>query len=113
VKKIVIISFLFLLSCSEPDNKPERLLSKEQMINILTDIHIAEAKANRSQLRSYDSIQVYYKSLEKDVFKKYGVDTTVYKQSYAYYLEHMEVMDEIYTAVVDTLNMREAFNRID
>lgn len=111
--KKLLISLLFLLSCGEPDNKPEGLLSKEQMVNLLTDIHIAEARANRSQLRSYDSIQVYYKALEKDVFKKHKTDSTVYKKSYAYYLEHMKELDDIYAAVVDSLSLRENLGRVE
>lgn len=111
--KKLLIPLLFLISCGEPDNQPKGLLSKEQMVNILTDIHIAEARANRSQLRSFDSIQVYYKVLENDVFKKHKVDSAAYKRSYQYYLEHMKEMDDIYTAVVDSLSLRENFGRIE
>jgi hypothetical protein len=112
VKKF-LIPLVLLYACAAAEEKPERLLSREQMVGILTDIHIAEAKANRTWLRSYDSLQLMYKAYENDVFKKHKTDSTVYRQSYKYYLEHMQEMDEIYTAVVDTLSLRESLGKID
>ena len=111
--KKILIPLILLFACAETEEKPERLLTKEQMVGILTDIHIAEAKANRTSLRSYDSLQIMYKAYENDVLKKHKTDSTTYRQSYKYYLEHMQEMDEIYTAVVDTLSLRENLGKID
>lgn len=77
------------------------------MINILIDIHMAEARAGSALLRTQDSTTVYYKSLEQDIFKKYKVDSTKYYSSYRYYMENIQLMDEIYAAVVDSLSSRE------
>jgi hypothetical protein len=112
VKKTLFI-LLLLSACVEPEKPPAYLLSKEQMINILTDIHIAEAKVNMMNLRSYDSMQVLYRKLEGDIFKKYQVDTAVYNKSYQYYLENTKEMDEIYAALVDSLTLRENLGKID
>ncbi len=111
--KRLIISFLLLSACANTEELPENLLSKEKMVGILIDIHIAEARANRIQLRSYDSTQAYYKKLEADVFSKHKVDTARYRMSYRYYMNHMKELDDIYTAVVDSLSLRENLGKLD
>lgn len=111
--KKLLIPIIFLLACGKAEDKPAGLLTKEQMINILTDIHITEAKVSRMSFRSYDSTQIVYKEFENDIFKKYKTDSVVYRQSYNYYLEHMAEMDEIYTAIVDTLTLRESLGKIE
>lgn len=102
-----------LAACVEPETPPARLISQDQMINILTDIHIAEAKVNHLNLRSYDSIQVVYRDYEMDIFRKYQVDTARYRESYQFYLEHPAYMDEIYAAVVDSLSLRENLGKVE
>jgi hypothetical protein len=112
VKKLII--FVLLLSaCIKEEKHPKQVLTKEQMVAVLVDIHIAEARANRVALRSYDSIQAYYKKLERDVFVKHKVDSASYRKSFTYYMDHMKHMDEIYAAVVDSLNVKEKVGTIE
>jgi hypothetical protein len=106
VKKI-IFCLLLLASCQSSPKTPPGILDQDSMINILIDIHVAEAKANSAGLRSPDSVQVYYKFLEKDVFSKHSTDSTRYYNSYRYYMENIKQMDQIYAAVVDSLSLRE------
>ncbi len=111
--KRLIILFLLLSACSNTEQPPQNLLSKPQMVDVLVDIHIAEAKANRIQLRSYDSTQAYYRKLEREVFETHKVDTAVYRRSYRYYMNHTKELDEIYTAVVDSLSLRESIGKLE
>ena len=106
MKKILFL-FLLLTACTESPKPPPGTLDKDRMINILIDIHIAEARAGGAALRSQDSSTVYYKVLEGDVFKKHGVDSTTYYRSYRYYMNNIKEMDQIYAAVVDSLSLRE------
>ena len=98
---------LLFTACAESPKPPPGTLDKDRMINILIDIHIAEAKAGGAALRSQDSSTVYYKVLESKVFKKHGVDSTKYYNSYRYYMHNIKEMDQIYAAVVDSLSLRE------
>jgi hypothetical protein len=109
----LILFFLLLTACIRDEKPPQHVLTKEQMIDILVDIHLAEAKANRISLRSYDSIQAYYKKLERDVYQKHQVDSVVYRKSFAYYMDHIKHMDEIYAAVVDSLNVKEKVGKLE
>ena len=105
--KKALFLLLLLTACAESPKPPPGTLSKDRMINILIDIHVAEARAGGASLRSQDSSTVYYKVLENQVFKKHGVDSTTYYNSYRYYMHNVKEMDQIYAAVVDSLSLRE------
>ncbi len=77
------------------------------------NVHIAEAKADRVSFRSPDSTQALYKAYESKIFKKYKVDSVVYRKSFEFYLENTDYLDEIYQAVVDSLSVREKLGQID
>ncbi len=81
------------------------------MVAILTEIHLTEAKAQQVGFRSGDSTQLYYKYLEKQLFKKFKTDSTHYHDSYRFYSQHVKLMNEIYSAVVDTLDARRLANQ--
>ncbi|CAN5849719.1 hypothetical protein BH24BAC1_BH24BAC1_00560 [soil metagenome] len=76
------------------------------MATILADLHLAEAQADY-QFSNRDTAQMAFNVLEKQIFAKHEVPDSVFKQSYDYYLLYLKEFDQIYAAVVDTLNLRE------
>ena len=72
------------------------------MSSILVDIQLAEGKVSSLPI-SFDSSQVLYSLLEKDIFSKHGVTDSVFIESMEYYLESAEKMDRIYGRVIDSL----------
>lgn len=76
------------------------------MVNVLVDIQLTEGMVSALPV-SYDSSQVLYSLLEKDVFDKHGVTDSVFTQSMLYYLEDAGKMDRIYARVIDSLVVRE------
>lgn len=76
------------------------------MVNVLVDIQLTEGVVSALPV-SYDSSQVLYSLLEKDVFDKHGVTDSVFTQSMLYYLEDAGKMDRIYARVIDSLVVRE------
>jgi len=72
------------------------------MASILVDIQLAEGKVSSLPI-SYDSSQVLYSLLEKDIFLKHEVTDSVFIESMEYYLESTEKMDRIYARVIDSL----------
>lgn len=106
---MVLLSGWLVVACTAPENKPpENLLSKSQMADILTEVHMAEARVTRLSLRSIDSSNIAYKKLEGDIFKKFGVDTATYRTSYIFYSSHPADMETIYQQVTNQLQ-----NKID
>lgn len=88
------------------DDKPDDLIPRAQMVDILTDIHIAEAKAGRLGIPSTDSSGVVYRRFERDIHRKYKIDTAVYHRSYRYYAAHPKELEAIYEDVVARLKAR-------
>ena len=102
---ILFVSFIFLLGCEE-NQEPEYLLSEDQMVSILIDIHITEGIASALPVK-YDSSQVLYKLLEKEVFLKHEVPDSVFTKSMLYYLQDPAIMDQLYARVVDSLSLKQ------
>ena len=75
------------------------------MVSFLIDLHLAEAKMNYAEVRQSDSTEILFRNYEKYLMNHHGFTDSVYLESYAYYLDHMELMDEIYKDVVDSLNV--------
>ncbi len=82
--KVFILALFF--GCSEEMNeKPDNLIPESKMAAIVTDIMVTEAKVSRLGFKSFDSSKVAYDFLEREIFKKYAVDSAQYNQSYNYY----------------------------
>jgi len=82
------------------------------MAVILIDIHLAEGKIKEMRLEK-DSANLAYTYYEKEILKKHAVEPDVYEKSFKYHLGNITSMDEIYSIVVDSLNVRRALTKID
>lgn len=105
-----IIAFLFLallalVSCEEKGYpKPENLLSEKEMVDVLYDIHLAEAVASRNTFRSTDSLRVSSEQMYQAVLDRYGLQDSTFAQTLIYYSARPKVYEKIYKNVVDKLN---------
>ena len=114
MKKLLILGLTFTLcACSSEEiEPPENLISKEQMIGFLLDLHLAEAKINTLAVPR-DSAKLLYKHYERYLFDKHGIEDSAYYKSFQYYLQDLQAMDEIYGAVVDSLNVMNTMSRAE
>ncbi|NIJ56069.1 DUF4296 domain-containing protein [Dyadobacter arcticus] len=103
---------LLLCACTEEEKPPKNTMSEEQMATILTDIHLAESRVNRLQLRSLDSSLMIFNRLKNDIWKKHKVDTLAYRESYSYYMTHPQLMTRIYENVNKKIEKREKNSNI-
>lgn len=94
-------------ACSSKQERPEDLLSKVTMIQLMADMQLAEAKVKNLRV-STDSARQVYSLYEMQLFDKYGISPREYKTSYQYYLDSYDEMRELHTALIDTLNQRQA-----
>lgn len=76
------------------------------MAQILSEIHLAEARVTKMNRVSQDSNTLIYKHLEKQIFRKYKVDTAAYSKSYNYYSSNPEQLADIYKQVTEELERR-------
>lgn len=107
--KRIISAFIFSIlavSC-DTESVPSHILSEDQMVNVLIDIQLTEGMVSSLPI-SYDSSQVLYTLMEKDVFIKHGLPDSVFINSMLFYLEDAGKMDKIYSRVIDSLVVRES-----
>ncbi|CAD5251832.1 MULTISPECIES: DUF4296 domain-containing protein [unclassified Imperialibacter] len=97
--------FISLFGCSNKEEIPVGVVEPQRMISILTDIHQLETEVASLKL-TYDSSTALYKQQQQLLFDKHNVSDSVYTHSFEYYLEHVEMLDKIYAAVVDSLSVR-------
>ena len=124
MKRLVLLSLLFVLAtaCGHKDKGfiPERLLSEQEMINIMTDVQIIEADINfqKNQERErdpYDTTAVVAKDYVKitrsyyqQMFEHYGINDSIFTQNMRYYTERPETLEKIMDSVMQRLMKEQA-----
>jgi hypothetical protein len=104
VRMLIFSAMIGLQSCEE--KKETGILSEKEMVRILTEIYITEDKVNRLALGPDTSRQIFQKMKGK-IELKTGVPDSVFMRSLEYYSRRPEQMENIYTALVDSLNLKE------
>lgn len=105
---ILIFLMIWLLSaCDKPViPKPENLIHEKQMIEMLVDIHLAEATFSTfrydSIMKNNSSVNFYYSVLDK-----YNVADSVFEKSYVYYASVPKNFEKMYRKVMSTLSEKE------
>ncbi len=91
------------------ENVPDSLLSVNNMINVMTDIHLAESwsRINKSDtIPQDDRLKMYY----AQIFEMHNTDVKKYQSSYNYYSNEPVLMNYIYQEVTEKLNLLESEN---
>ncbi|MCY7351508.1 MAG: DUF4296 domain-containing protein [Cytophagaceae bacterium] len=105
--KVIILALTLALTACGADDRPDDLIPTGTMAQILHDVHLGEQRVSQLGLHSQDSSLVVYHQLEKRIYKKYNVDTATYRRSYLYYASQPKLYQEIYKAVIDSLQAEE------
>ena len=126
MKRLVLLSLLFVLAtaCGHKDKGfiPERLLSEQEMINIMTDVQIIEADINyqKSQEREQEpndtikTIPKDYVKLSRDyyaqLFEHYGITDSIFEQNLKYYTERPAELEKIMDSVMQRLTKEQTIS---
>lgn len=109
--RIVILVFLLgwiLTSCEKPVvEKPKDLVSKDKMIDMLTDIHISESMYQTRRYTSQDMRKITEADLYYSVLKKYDVPDSTFERSLIYYSSLPKEYERIYSKVLSCLGEME------
>jgi len=91
-----IFLVIMLLSCEDKVNyeKPEGLIGRAKMTDLLFDMHIAVGTSNIQNVNLEKNRN--YMSL---VYKKHGIDSTRFAVSNIYYTAHIQEYEEIFEDV--------------
>ncbi|WMJ74801.1 DUF4296 domain-containing protein [Cytophagaceae bacterium ABcell3] len=110
-KAFFILITALLAACASPEKPGENILTEDQMVDILLDIHTKEALV-KTQNFPNDSAKAIYRRLEQDVFKKHDISRKQYEESYGFYLRNVKLLDGIYARLVDSLSLREGKGKV-
>lgn len=103
--KYGLLLVLALVQCKE-EEKPEGLLPKEEMINLMVDVYLAEARISILSIPRDSAVQLFY-PYEDSLLRKRGLSDSLLMANYQYYLGKPKELESILDAVIDTLNLRE------
>ena len=103
---LVILTLTTFFSCNKNENVPDGVLTRDQMAHLMIDFYVAEEKVSGLNLPA-DSSKVLFSILQQKVLEKSAVEDSVFMQSFHYYMDRPKEMEQIYTAIVDSLQLME------
>ena len=107
MKKTVIPIILFtLFACNEAvETIPDNVLSKEDMVSVMVDVQLIEAALSINQ--SEEAKETAYYNYDS-VLKQHNLSKEKFDESFKYYSEHPELMEQIYEEMLSELSKRQA-----
>ena len=103
---LIIISVLIVSCDSKEISVPDDVIPKEKMVQVLADIHIAEATVNYKSVG--DTVKPNIENYYSDVFKKHSITQDQYRKSYQFYLDNPSMMNKMYDEVINELSRRQS-----
>ncbi len=91
--------------------EPEGLLSQDEMVAVLTDIHLIEGARTGLVIMgdSVGGVNEHYKAF----FEKHNVTQAQYDSSFVYYSKNPKIFDKIYERVIENLSVIESEIHVD
>jgi hypothetical protein len=105
LKWLLPLVMCFLISCRKT-RTPEGILTKPEMVKALMDIYMDEEKTSRLGLVK-DSSEKVFEALKIRSFEKLNLTDTAFRRSIVYYSDRPKELEMIYSALVDSLQLRE------
>ncbi len=108
MKRLLILALIpFLFSCGEEKKEvaiPADVLPKEKMAMVITDVHLAEASADLKTLPDSSSTE---KIGFQKIYEKNQISKAQYDTSLSFYVNHPELLNEVYEMVLNELSKRQ------
>ena len=103
----MILALFLSFSCANKKIKnPKGLYSVEQIASFLKDLYILETKVKDLKLDE-DSTKVIFEIYEKKLYEEHGLDDSLYRESFKYYMDDIEALAKIYEIIGDSLSLEE------
>ncbi|WP_420580920.1 DUF4296 domain-containing protein [Reichenbachiella sp.] len=102
-KYFLLINVIVGFGCNQTVNDVE-VIPPSKMIELLIDIHILEARVDKLRITNDSSFAVF-NTLEKEIFDLNDITKEEYERSFQHYLARPRELDQIYSVVVDSLNL--------
>lgn len=103
-KTLLILSLIFLISCSKQANLPKDVLSKKEFIEIVAEIQKSQSLTNFKADTSMEIRNIRLENYNEDILKKHNISKERYNKSVEYYSTNPNELNKIMDQVVKELN---------
>jgi hypothetical protein len=100
--KRLIRLFFILIFCAGCNNVPEGIIHEDDMISLLTDMHLVDGYTSMLRQDSVHLASSY--QLYNSVFNKYHTDSAEFRKSLEYYSKKPEEFFDMYKEVQENLD---------
>jgi hypothetical protein len=100
---LILLLFFACAPSNEKDKMPDDIIPQEKMVNILSDMHIAEAMA-RNKIHLGDTNVQTVINYYGVIYKKNNISEANFKKSYEYYMHHPLLLDSVYSEIITKLS---------
>jgi hypothetical protein len=102
VSKILLL-FVLLHACKSNEPPPEGILSEDQMVEVLVDIHLAEGIKQTGETTT-DRTLLQISDMYQAVFEHHGITEESFRESFDWYSRRELIFDRVYEKVIERLN---------
>lgn len=107
--KYILFILLFFTSCSSSElDIPSDIIQKEKMINVMVDVHIADAMASEQKIKDIKVSNQLKKTYLVGVLHKHDISQQKFDNSIQFYESNVETMLDIYNEVMIKISAQEA-----
>ena len=103
-----ILSILLVFGCTQKVetvfDPPEKLISKDQMVNIVVDLLILDAILVKKQKKKSKDLDFSKYYLHNSILEKYNITREEFEASFNYYAQNLNVMDDVYAEAITKLS---------
>ena len=97
---LLVMGLLALASCTDREKRPEVFLDEPQMIDVLTDAYLIEARLNLRKSAGND-VSYLQVAFYEQLFEHYGITDSIFEQNMAYYTKQPAVLERIMDSVTN------------
>lgn len=106
---LIIIFITIVFSCNNASKNTQKdLLPESKMVEVLLDIHIAEAKVSEMKLNK-DTAFAIYQELENEIWKKHQLDKAKFVKTKTFYINNLDLYENLYKKIIDSLGVMESY----
>jgi hypothetical protein len=100
----IFILCLILLSCGDSKTEiPQDILSENNFISLLKDIHLAEAKFEIHKTKGMENAKNELAHNYSAIYETHAITADDFEKTLDYYAQHPEQLEKIYTHVLEQL----------
>ena len=95
MKNYFYLSLIFILSCYQTVDKPDNLIDKTTMVEIISDLYLYK----QVNTVDYKPVAPDFNAINGFIAQKYKITPVQFKESYSYYLLDNKTMIELMNQV--------------